>query len=183
MYEAGLNPPVIKKIMVAVDGSPASIKAIEHAVQMAREKNAVLLALYVDTTISDMDSRGFISQTLLHDVKEEKGLKEVKKIESGEIADILTRCYEKDVKPASVIHGEAGLEVAECLSKKYNLTFQKIIERGHEATVIVEVANQRSVDMIVIGSHGHKGFDKLLLGSVADKVSKLARCPVFIVKP
>lgn len=183
MYETGFNPPVIKKIMVAVDGSPSSIKAIEHAVLMAKEKNAELIAIYVDTTAGDMDSRGYFSYAMIQDVKDEKDLKDIKSIESTEIAEILTRHYEQAVKPVSVIHGEAALEVAEYLSKKFNIKFDTLIERGHEATVIVGIAKKLAVDMIIIGSHGHKGFDKFLLGSVADKVSKLAHCPVLIVKP
>ncbi|MCI2427396.1 universal stress protein, partial [Candidatus Acetothermia bacterium] len=44
-------------------------------------------------------------------------------------------------------------------------------------------AKEENVDMIVIGSHGRRGFDRIQLGSVADRVSKLARCPVLIIKP
>ncbi|HSV87959.1 MAG TPA: universal stress protein [Bacteroidales bacterium] len=183
MYGAGLNPPVVRKIMVAVDGSPASIKGIEHAVQLAKEKNAELIAIYVDTTADDMDSRGYFSYALIKDIKDEKELKEIKSIESSEIAEILGRHYEQAVKPVTMIHGEAGLEVAEYLSKKYNIKLETIIERGHEAQVIVGIAKKLGIDMIVIGSHGLKGLDKFLLGSVADKVSKLAHCPVLIVKP
>ncbi|HAJ99044.1 MAG TPA: hypothetical protein DCM62_03370 [Bacteroidales bacterium] len=181
--ESITQPPVIKKILVAVDGSPVSIRGIEYAVQMANEKNAELIALYVDSTSDDMDSRGYYSYALILDVKDEKGIRDVKNIESKEISTILGKYYEKAVKPLPVVLGEAGLEVADLLAKKHNVKLESLIERGHEASVIVGIAKKLDVDLIVIGSHGTKGLDKFLLGSVADKVSKLSHCPVLIVKP
>jgi nucleotide-binding universal stress UspA family protein len=54
---------------------------------------------------------------------------------------------------------------------------------GIIATAIVEEAKTWHADLIVLGSHGRKGFRKLLLGSIAEKVAGLAPCSVEIVKP
>ncbi len=53
---------------------------------------------------------------------------------------------------------------------------------GHPATTLVDVAEEHGSDLIVIGSHGRRGFERLLLGSVAEQVIRLASCPVFVVK-
>jgi nucleotide-binding universal stress UspA family protein len=47
---------------------------------------------------------------------------------------------------------------------------------------IVKAAADLDVDLIVLGSHGRSGISHLLLGSVAEKVVRLAPCPVFTVK-
>ena len=47
---------------------------------------------------------------------------------------------------------------------------------------IVTFAKSRKHDLVVIGSHGRTGFDKLLLGSIANGVSQKIRCPVLIIK-
>jgi nucleotide-binding universal stress UspA family protein len=47
---------------------------------------------------------------------------------------------------------------------------------------IVSMANHFSVDLIVIGSHGHTGIKRLLLGSTAERVVQHAHCPVLVVK-
>ena len=47
---------------------------------------------------------------------------------------------------------------------------------------LLSFTTSNRVDLIVIGSHGRTGFDKLLLGSVANGISQKARCPVLIVK-
>ncbi len=53
---------------------------------------------------------------------------------------------------------------------------------GRPAEAIVEVANAKGVDLIVMGSHGRTGFDKVLLGSVSDRVIGYAECAVLVVK-
>jgi len=47
---------------------------------------------------------------------------------------------------------------------------------------LLSFTTSNRVDLIVIGSHGRTGFDRLLLGSVANGISQKARCPVLIVK-
>lgn len=48
---------------------------------------------------------------------------------------------------------------------------------------IIDCATQWNADLIVMGSHGRKGFDRLLLGSVAEAVMRHANCSVEIVRP
>ena len=50
------------------------------------------------------------------------------------------------------------------------------------AKEIVEFSTSRRINLIVIGSHGQTGFNRMILGSVSNKVSQLAKCPVLIVK-
>ena len=52
---------------------------------------------------------------------------------------------------------------------------------GHAAEEIISYAETENVDLIVIGSHGHKMLDKMLFGSVAEKVIKLSPCPVLTI--
>ena len=48
--------------------------------------------------------------------------------------------------------------------------------------VILEYAEEKSIDLIVVGTRGRSGFKRLLLGSVASSVVSYAHCPVMIVK-
>ena len=63
-----------------------------------------------------------------------------------------------------------------------NLSVDRYVLSGEPAEAIVEFANEVEADMIVMGSHGRTGFGRLLLGSVAELVSRRANCPVLIVK-
>jgi len=55
-------------------------------------------------------------------------------------------------------------------------------EEGHAATVILEVAKEDQADLIVMGTHGRRGLQRLLMGSIAEEVMRRAACPVLTVR-
>jgi nucleotide-binding universal stress UspA family protein len=55
--------------------------------------------------------------------------------------------------------------------------------QGFVSGEIVQFANRGEFDLIVMGTHGRTGMQHLVLGSVAERVVRLARCPVLTVKP
>jgi nucleotide-binding universal stress UspA family protein len=55
--------------------------------------------------------------------------------------------------------------------------------RGAPAENVAQLAADLDADLVVVGSHGHRGLERLFLGSVAERVSRLARCPVWIIRP
>lgn len=75
------------------------------------------------------------------------------------------------------------VEKLESIAEKNNISIKtQIISSKSVVNDIVTFAKSRKHDLIVIGSHGRTGFDKVLLGSVANGVSQKTRCPVLIVK-
>jgi nucleotide-binding universal stress UspA family protein len=56
------------------------------------------------------------------------------------------------------------------------------VEEGNPKVVIVDEANKWGADLIVLGSHGRKGLDRFLLGSVSEAVARHAACSVEIVR-
>ena len=62
-----------------------------------------------------------------------------------------------------------------------NLKITHVIREGSPAKVILEVAKDEDVDLIVMGSSGKSGFDRFIMGSVADKVVNSAKCAVLVV--
>jgi nucleotide-binding universal stress UspA family protein len=59
---------------------------------------------------------------------------------------------------------------------------EEMIVRGKPADAILDVANKVSADLIVIGSIGMSAIERVLLGSVSDKVARHAKCPVLLVR-
>lgn len=57
-----------------------------------------------------------------------------------------------------------------------------LVARGRAASVIVETAAAKGVDLIVLSTHGHTGLDRLLMGSTAEQVVRHAQCPVYVVR-
>jgi nucleotide-binding universal stress UspA family protein len=56
------------------------------------------------------------------------------------------------------------------------------VERGQAASVIVQTAETEGTDLIVLSTHGHTGWNRLLLASTPDQVVRRAGCPVFVVR-
>ena len=56
------------------------------------------------------------------------------------------------------------------------------VRTGHAAHVILDLANERGIDLIVMGTHGRTGLAHLVMGSVAERVVRLAPCPVLTMR-
>jgi nucleotide-binding universal stress UspA family protein len=59
---------------------------------------------------------------------------------------------------------------------------QAVVAVGRPAEEILRVAREEEIDLIVMGTHGRTGVRHLLLGSVAEAVTRHAPCPVFTVR-
>ena len=62
-----------------------------------------------------------------------------------------------------------------------DLKITHVVKEGSPAKCILEVANEEDIDLIVMGSSGKSGFDRFIMGSVADKVVNSAKCAVLVI--
>ena len=62
-----------------------------------------------------------------------------------------------------------------------NIKISHVIKEGSPAKCILEVAKEEDIDLIVMGSSGKSGFDRFIMGSVADKVVNSAKCAVLVI--
>lgn len=58
---------------------------------------------------------------------------------------------------------------------------ESLVWQGAAASTILNRADESEADLLVLATHGHSGLDRLLLGSVTEKVARLARCPVLVL--
>lgn len=62
------------------------------------------------------------------------------------------------------------------------LTTETLVRLGHPVDQIVAAAKECDADLVIVGTHGHTGLKHLLLGSVAERIVRLAPCPVLTVR-
>ena len=74
----------------------------------------------------------------------------------------------------------SGLQ-SQAQKKGLSLTL-KILYDPSVSKAILNYVNSRKFDLVVIGSHGRIGINKVILGSVANEVTQKAKCPVMVVK-
>ena len=88
----------------------------------------------------------------------------------------------ESMKELLLEEGEDALNTIGDICEKEEVKYVKKILEGSPANEIINYAEDNEIDLIVLGTTGKTGLDKLLLGSVAEKVSKKAHCSVLLVK-
>jgi universal stress protein A len=72
-------------------------------------------------------------------------------------------------------------QYAQCVEAA-GITCDTVIDLASPFQCIVDYAAKQQVDMIVMGTHGHTGLQHMLLGSVAERVVRMAPCPVLVTQ-
>jgi len=85
----------------------------------------------------------------------------------------------EDYNKKRVTHSK---ELLDQLLEKYPECNGEVII-GEIVDEIIDFAEKKEADLIIIGTHGTKGIEKLLLGSVAERVVKGAHCPILVINP
>ena len=106
------------------------------------------------------------------------------------VAPSLTQYVEFHVQASYIDDFVSGIvsgasDTMESFVKEYfkGVSVESRVVSGYAAEEIVNVAEEVGADMIVLGTHGRKGIDKILFGSVAEKVIKTAKVPVLSMRP
>lgn len=76
---------------------------------------------------------------------------------------------------------EDNIKEFEEMDETSGIKFHGIVREGSPAKTILEVAKEEDIDLIVIGSSGKSGFDRFIMGSVAEKVVNAAKCAVLVI--
>lgn len=106
------------------------------------------------------------------------------------VAPSLSQYVGFHVPPSSIENfvGEIVAGADSTMSAFLNENFKDLeviskVVTGYAAEEIITLAEAEGADLIIMGTHGRKGIDRILFGSVAEKVVKTARCPVMTVRP
>ena len=93
----------------------------------------------------------------------------------------LTRCSATTSRSFGRRRGRPRRDAAEAIPDDGTVEIERRVVEGAPAAVLVE--ESRGADLLVVGSRGHGGFARLLLGSVSQQCAHHAECPVVIVRP
>ncbi|MGZ4915526.1 MAG: universal stress protein [Halobacteriota archaeon] len=142
-----------KKILIGTDGGELMGPVYDHGAYLAQLMGATVHVVYV------LDVAGFTAYPIdaswenMYDVL----LSEGKEIIANAKRELTARGVGEDHVVTEVLD-------------------------GHPAEELDAYAESHGVDLIVIGSHGRKGLDRLLIGSVADKIIRGAKVPVLVIR-
>lgn len=149
---AGASPFKLKTILVPVDFSKCSKKALQYALPFAKQFNAAVVLLHVvprHCTIGENSSAGDYELELAMGLRQNA---------ARQLKEVAEEFFPRDLQ----------VRVETCL--------------GAEAIEIAEEAKKLEADLIVISTHGRTGRAHALAGSVAENLVQLAPCPVLVVR-
>jgi len=149
---------MFKRILVAVDGSPASSSGFKAALDLAVDQDARLAAVHV------------VDDSMPHSNFEDV---------------VYPKTYFQTYLAASEKHGRKLMDQAAAAARSSDVRFEPVVLRaqGHSvAEVIVTYARKQKVDVIVLGTHGRRGIKRVLMGSDAEEVVRSACVPVMLVR-
>jgi len=100
------------------------------------------------------------------------------------VVSVGPEAYEVGIVDLDALEAQLGkmLDAAVEHAREYGVAATKVLSRGDVASTILREAEQRGVDLIVIGSLGRGRMARILMGSVADKLVRAAPLPVLVVR-
>ncbi|PSP99479.1 universal stress protein [Halobacteriales archaeon QS_5_70_17] len=145
-----------RTILVPTDGSDGAAAALEHALDLAERYGATVHALNV---VGDADLLAFRDEDAVADV-------DARAVREG--------LEERGDRLVAEACERAEVRGVDCVTA--------VRSGGPAHRGIVDYAESEGVDLVVMGTHGRRGFDRLLMGSVAEKVVRLSPVPVMTVR-
>jgi nucleotide-binding universal stress UspA family protein len=140
------------KILLAVDGSEYTTKAVDFAIShFDWFKGAPqLYLLHVQPPFPDKHAKAMVGREAIESYYKEES--------------------------------EAALAPAEALLRKHGVAFERAYVVGDVAEKVQEFVNRNGIDMVVMGSHGHGSLKSLIMGSTTSKVLAATSVPVLLIR-
>ncbi|MDX9715023.1 MAG: universal stress protein [Dissulfurispiraceae bacterium] len=143
---------MIKRILVPTDFSDSALHALSYAVDLAKKYNSDLFVINV-----------------IYDVVAASGMY-VPHVSVNEMFKEMEESANKEIR----LFGAGQYEDITNVSHA--------VLRGAPYEEIIKFSEQNSIDLIVMGTHGRKGLDRLFFGSTVDRVLRHSKCPVLAVR-
>ena len=144
---------MFSKILVGLDGSEYSLKALDFAIDLARKYGSQLILVHVV-------------------------MRQIYAINPPEAGILASTAIVRELEA----EGKVILAKGEEIVKAQGLPVETRLRHGVPAEELLHAAADEKVDLITLGSRGLSQVKAFFLGSVSDKVSHHAKCPTLIVR-
>lgn len=147
-----------KKILCPTDFSEPSYDALRAANELAHHFSSELIIAHVVLPVPVVDMQ-------------------VPNIGPASPEKFNVTSYEQDLVEGS--KRSLNILVEERITKE--VTARPLVLQGDAATQLVDAVEREGIDLLVIATHGRTGWRRFIFGSVAEKILRSVRCPVFII--
>jgi nucleotide-binding universal stress UspA family protein len=166
--------PQYNRILIAHDGSESSNKALDHAIYLSKMSGAEILILHVLENIHDMDSSAVLATS--RGEGEREGTKAREDIEN------LNKQQNYEIRVEGEVKEMIEEKIRFCKQAGVKSQVSYKIQPGKPADKIVKVAEETSIDLIVMASSkSSRSLARRILGSTSRKVIDSVEKPVLII--
>ena len=144
---------MLKKILLATDGSETSMRAAKNAVSIGKKAGATVTAVYVVDVHRLAQLPGYAAMPGIKDNLMELMFKE----------------------------GSEALEEIEDMARDAGVAYERVVAEGDPGEELLKLCRDPGFDLMVLGTIGKSGLKRFLLGSVAEKVVRHSHVPVLVV--
>lgn len=144
-----------RQILVPVDGSDTANKALQAALELAKDSGGRVRAIHV------MEEVAYASNFNQFGVYTEELLNAMQEAGKGILQDAMTRAQSAGVAADTLLFDSVS---------------------GRLAEVVANAAREWNADLIVVGTHGRRGVGRMLMGSGAEQIIRLAPVPVLVIR-
>ena len=145
---------MLKKILLATDGSETSMRAAKNAVSIGKKAGAMVTAVYVVDVHRLAQLPGYAAMPGIKDNLMELMFKE----------------------------GSEALEEIEDMARDAGVAYDRVVAEGDPGEELLKLCRDPGFELIVLGTIGKSGLKRFLLGSVAEKVVRKSKKPCLVVK-
>jgi len=146
-----------KKIMIATDGSDCFNLAIDKGIELARLSGGTVYAVYVMSTAYSFDMDG------------------------GAYSSVGTNPYWASIRKALKNQGQQAVDYIKDLGKIKGVNVESVMLEGNPADELIRYAEDNKMDIVIMGTHGKTGLDRIFMGSVAGNLVRHSKVPVMVV--
>ena len=150
----------MKKILIALDYDPSAQKIAETGYAFAKSMNAQLILLHITSDPAYYSSLNYSP---------------IMGFDSFSNLDIIQTDTTEVLKKAAQEYLDKSKQHLD------DESIQTVLKEGDFGQSILDTATEMNVDVIVMGTHSRRGLDKILMGSVAEKVLHKSSIPLFII--
>jgi len=143
----------IKNILFPCDLRESSLKLLPYVVSMSEKYSSMIYLLHVVEDISQWGGM-YIPHVPL-DLYQKEAMEAAEKV--------VEKIYREDMNSRP--------------------DFQSLVLSGKPASEILRVIDSKAIDLVIMGTHGYKGLERTIFGSVVQRVIRESPAPVFVINP
>lgn len=146
-----------KKIMIATDGSDCSRLAVDKGIELAQLSKGTVYAVYV------------VSMDYLSPI-------------DGDSFSMGVDPYWESMQETLKTQGQQAVNYVKGLGEMKGINVEPVLLEGNPSDELIRYAEDNKMDIVIMGTLGKTGLDRLLLGSVAGNVARHSKIPVMVVR-